>query len=275
MFKGRTIAITRPQDQAEEVCDIIRREGGEPYLIPTIETKRSDDISIVKNFADDLAKGKVDYVIFMSVNGIKYLLESAQILRLRDKLLKYLNDVFKIAVGPKTASKLESYQIRVDLIPEKYSSHGIVESLKQLDISGKIVYLLRTNVATPTLKENLEMMRVIVREIYVYESLIPNDPYIEKNFIHDLIHGKIHAIIFGSSLSVNNLFKMLKRHISVNELRNLLNNKSTIVAIGPLTARTLHELKVKVDVMPSNYLFDGALFALAQYWNKPPINKKF
>ena len=267
MFKGRTIAITRPQDQAEEVCDIIRREGGEPYLIPTIETKRSDDISIVKNFADDLAKGKVDYVIFMSVNGIKYLLESAQILRLRDKLLKYLNDVFKIAVGPKTASKLESYQIRVDLIPEKYSSHGIVESLKQLDISGKIVYLLRTNAATPTLKENLEMMGVIVREIYVYESLIPNNPYIEKKFLHDLIHGKIHAIIFGSSLSVNNLFKMLKRHISVNELRNLLNNKSTIVAIGPLTAKTLHGLKVKVDVMPSKYLFEEALFALAQYWN--------
>lgn len=267
MFKGRTIAITRPRDQAEEVCDIIKREGGEPYLIPTIETKRSDNLSTVKNFVDDLTKGKVDYVIFMSVNGIKHLLESAEILRLKDKLLKYLTKVFIVAVGPKTASKLESCQIHVDLIPEKYSSQGIVESLGRLDISGKIVYLLRTNVATPTLKENLEMMRVIVREIYVYESFIPNDPYVEKRFLHDLIYGKIHAIIFGSSLSVNNLFQMLRRHLSEDKLRNLLNNKSTIVAIGPLTAKTLHELKVKVDVIPKRYLFEEALFALAQYWN--------
>ncbi len=267
MFKGRTIAITRPRDQAEEVCDIIKREGGVPYLIPTIETKRSDNLSVVKHFIDDLTKGKVDYVIFMSVNGIKYLIESAEILGLKDKLLEYLTNVCIVAVGPKTASKLESCQIRVDLIPEKYSSQGIVESLGQLDISGKIIYLLRTNVATPNLKENLEMMKAIVREIYVYESFIPNDPYAVKKFLNDLIYGKIHAIIFGSSLSAHNLFQMLRRHLSEDELINLLNNKSTIVAIGPLTAKTLHELKVKIDIIPKKYLFEEALSALAQYWN--------
>jgi uroporphyrinogen-III synthase len=40
------------------------------------------------------------------------------------------------------------------------------------------------------------------------------------------------------------------------------------VAIGPTTAEALKEMDVKVDVMPEDYLFEKALLALAEYWNR-------
>ena len=36
-LKGRTVALTRPRDQAEETGKLIKQYGGEPYFIPSIE----------------------------------------------------------------------------------------------------------------------------------------------------------------------------------------------------------------------------------------------
>jgi uroporphyrinogen-III synthase len=55
--------------------------------------------------------------------------------------------------------------------------------------------------------------------------------------------------------------------ISMEKLRDLLNSRLTIVAIGPTTAKTLREMGVKVDIVPENYLLEEALIALALYWS--------
>ncbi|MEM3437450.1 MAG: uroporphyrinogen-III synthase [Nitrososphaerales archaeon] len=266
-LKGRTIAITRPRNQAEEVCKMIEDRGGKPYLIPTIEIKMPTDLLPIKNFINDLTKGRIDYVIFMSVNGIKHLINIAEMLGLKDELIKYLTKTVIIAVGPKTAKELENHQIHVNLIPEKYSSEGIIERLQQLDICGKSICIPRTKGATPTLEKSLREMGAKVQEIYVYEVVIPIDSNIKEQFLQDLIYGKIHAIIFSSSSCVKNFFLMFMEKISMEKLRDLLNSKLTIVAIGPTTAKTLIGMGLKVDVMPNKHVFEEALIALACYWN--------
>ena len=59
---------------------------------------------------------------------------------------------------------------------------------------------------------------------------------------------------------------MLTEKASMEQLRKVLAEKVTIVAIGPTTAEALKELNIKVDVIPEDYLFDNALDALADYW---------
>ncbi|MEM3881753.1 MAG: uroporphyrinogen-III synthase, partial [Candidatus Bathyarchaeia archaeon] len=95
---------------------------------------------------------------------------------------------------------------------------------------------------------------------------LPEDKAATARFLQDLVGGKLHAIIFSSSLSAKNLFSMLAPHVSAEKLRNLL-NKLTIVAIGPKTAETLAELGLDVDVMPKTYLLEEALSALAKHWS--------
>ncbi|MCP8307584.1 MAG: uroporphyrinogen-III synthase [archaeon] len=267
MLRGRTIAITRPLDQAKEACKMIEEKGGKPYLIPTVEIKGPSDLSPIKKFIEDLMKGKIDYVIFMSINGVRYLLNAAESLRLRDQLIECLEKTITIAVGPRTAHELKAHQIHVDLVPEKYSSEGIIQSLQQFDISGKLICIPRTRGATPTLEKSLRKMGAKVQEVYVYESLLPIDQNIKERFFQDLISGKIHAIIFSSSLCVKNLFQILMEQISMEKLRDIMNSRLTIVAIGPATAKTLCEMGVKVDIMPDKHLFEEALIALARYWN--------
>ena len=266
-LKGQTVAITRPANQAEETGNLIRTCGGVPYMIPSITIKETCDAESVKHFVSELQSNKIDYILFMSVNGIRYLLSCTQRLGLKAQILECLKRVLVMAVGPKTADELRATNIGVDLVPIDYSSDGIVDCLKRQGVCGKNVWIPRTKGATPNLANSLRTLGAFVHELYVYESLLPHDPDLSQKFLNDLRAGLVDAIIFGSSLSAKNLFEMLEPSISQEQLRNLMNSKLTVVAIGPVTAQTLSEIGLRVDVMPETYLFKEALNALAKHWN--------
>jgi uroporphyrinogen-III synthase len=266
-LKGRTIAVTRPCGQAEETAALIEKMGGKTYYIPTIEIKPPSDLSPIKQFIVELAKGEVDYVIFMSVNGVRYLLSAAEDLGMQNKIRSGLEKTTNMAVGPRTAEELKTSQIHVSIVPARYTSEGILENFQELDVAGKRIRIPRTTAASPTLTKKLKGMGALVQEVYVYESGIPANKGMIEKFFNDLIAMKIHAVVFGSSLCVKNLFQMLSGQVPAKKLRDLLNKRVTVVAIGPVTAETLDKMGVKVDVMPETHLFEDALGALAHYWN--------
>jgi uroporphyrinogen-III synthase len=267
-LKGRVVAITRPLGQAEEAGELIRAKGGVPYYIPAIEIKGLSNPAPVKKFISELCAGQVDYTILMSTNGVKYLFSAAEDLKQTAQLHEGLAESFVIAVGPKTAEAMTQYKVRVDLVPQKYSSEGLLEVLKEKDAKGKKIRIPRTSNATPTLTDTLRQMGADVAEIYVYESGLPVDEKLKTKFYDDLASGRIDALVFGSGLSAKNIFKMLNEKAPMEQLRKVIAEKVTTVAIGPTTAEALKELNVKVDVVPEDYLFDKALDALAEFWAK-------
>jgi uroporphyrinogen-III synthase len=266
-LKGKTVAITRPAGQAEEAGKLIEQKGGIPYYIPAIEIKGLSNPATVKKFIAELCAGQVDYVILMSTNGVKHLFNATEGLKQNRQLHEGLAKAFVIAVGPKTAEAMKEYHMRVDLVPQKYSSEGLLEVLKEKDVKGKKIRIPRTSNATPTLTDTLRVMGADVEEIYVYESGLPVDEALKTKFYDDLTNGRIHALVFGSGLSAKNIFKMLTEKAPMDQLRRIVRDKVTTVAIGPTTAEALKEMDVKVDVVPKDYLFEEALEALALYWN--------
>ncbi len=271
-LKGRVVAITRPVGQAEEAGELIRAKGGVPYYIPAIEIKGLSNPEPMRKFITELSEGTVDYVILMSTNGVKYLFAAADEGKLTKQLHEGLKKSCVIAVGPKTAEAMKEYNVRVDMVPQKYSSEGLLEAFKDTDLKGKKIRIPRTSNATPTLTNQLRGLGANVEEIYVYESGLPVDEELKTKFYTDLVNGRINAVLFGSGLSAKNIFKMLTEKASMEMLRQVIARKVTVVAIGPTTAEALRELNVKVDVIPHDYLFDSALDALGNYWktNAPP-----
>jgi uroporphyrinogen-III synthase len=265
-LKGRVIAITRPSGQTEEAGELIRAKGGGPHHIPAIEIKGLINPKSMKKFIKELTAGTVDYVILMSTNGVKYLFSAADEVKQTKQLQEGLKKACVIAVGPKTAEAIQEYKVRIDMVPEKYSSEGLLEALKGTDLKGKKIRIPRTSNATPTLTNQLRERGADVEEIYVYESGCPVDEELKIKFYTDLINGEIKAILFGSGLSVKNIFKMLTEKAPMSFLRQVITQHVTIIAIGPTTAQALHELQIKVDVIPDDYLFNNALDALGNYW---------
>ncbi len=265
-LRGKTIVVTRPREQAIETVKAIEALGGKAYSFPSIEIARSTDTSIVKPFLAALANKKVDYVILMSVNGVRHLLEIIENLGLTSEFKKNLKNTVMMAVGPITAQELEKNGIRVDLIPEKYTSEGIMQCLQQRKVKDKTIFIPRTSEAPPELTEQLRKMGNQVEEIYVYESRLPSNKRLTEEFVKDLENKRVHAILFTSALGAKNFFEILKQNLSKEELKNLIQEGTTIVVIGPTTAKSITEVGVKVDVMPDKHTLDEALNALINYW---------
>jgi uroporphyrinogen III methyltransferase/synthase len=266
-LKGKVIAITRAEGQAEETASLIERMGGKPYIIPTMEFKMPEDLSQIRDFIEDLQHGKADYTVFMSVNAVRFLLKEAEVLGLTRHLYSGLGKTRIIAVGPRTAEELMRHNIHVDLIPEKYSSNGVAQALVEIGLRGKSVFIPRAKGASPTLREKLESLGARVREIHVYEQQIPINYEKAKAFIEHLTSGRIDAIVFGSSQSVKNFLQLIGTSLNLSALRETL-NRPLIVAIGPETAKTLRDNGLKVDVIPEVYTFQEALAALARHFKQ-------
>lgn len=266
-LKGKVIAITRPKKQAHELAELVSRLGGKPYVVPTVEIKPLRDRQPITMFVNSVLKGRIDYVIFMSVNGITSLINSLEKMGQKDSFLIELNKVMVVAIGPKTERKLKKYGIEANLVPLQHSSEGIVESLRKTGMQKKTVAILRSNIANNYLRRELEKMSVNVLEFPVYESAPPSDDSKVLVFLNDLFKRKIDAITFTSSSTAQNLFKIAGEHALTEKFMNSL-KKTIVTTIGSTTQRSLEELGVKVDVVPKEYTIEAMMKALVHYIQK-------
>jgi len=264
-LKGKTVVITRPEAQARELVRIISRLGGKPYVAPTVEIRPPENRRQVKALIHKIIRGQVDYVIFMSVNGVVGLIEVSEKAGLKTKLLKELNRAKVMTVGPKTKTAIKNYGIRVGLTPLKFSSEGIIEKLRSVNLHGKTVAIPRTREVDPYLREKLEKMGAHVLETSVYESTPPSDESKMLKLLNDLFNGKIDIITFTSSATARNLFKTADKHGLVSRLQSCLRGKVVVTAIGPMTQRTLEDLGAKVDVVPNEYTVEDMVKAIVKF----------
>lgn len=261
---GKVVAVTRPAKQADELAEIISRLGGKPYMVPTLEVKPQSDKIMMKHLLGMVLNGRMDFLVFLSVNGVRRLIEYLGEAGLKDVFLDALDKTMIVAVGPKTRMELEKHGVEVDLTPRRYCSEGIVESLSGMNLKEKTIVIPCSNRSTEYLRRKLGEMGAKVLEIPVYECTLPADRSKVYVFIDDLVTGKIDVVTFTSSSAVMNLFKIAGGYVSVDNLINRL-RKTVVVAIGPVTQRALEKLGVEVNVVPTNYTLEDMMNSLLQH----------
>jgi uroporphyrinogen-III synthase len=248
MIEGKTIAITRSEDDAEEFIQLLSKEKARPITLPTIELVSKGE-KIVQDFLDIIQNYDPDYAIFMSSKAVKLLFEEAKKISLYEKLQLAVANTIVVAVGPKTKLALENEGIRVSYMPNRYSSVGVGEVISRLNAVGKRVVVPRSGASTPFLKNLLEKMGLDVKEIYLYDVCAFNDTTQWNEFRELFSKNNIDGIIFTSASSVQAFFEIMTKDY---DQKTLLNNlkKLKVVSIGPFTADELKKFQVENIVAP-------------------------
>jgi len=106
-----TVLVTRPQGQAEVLCNMLEAAGAHAVHLPLMEIiGRKPDAGALVRLVQDKS---YDWLIFISGNAVQYGAEAVALLA---------GDGVKpacAAIGKATAHKLESMGIAVDLLPEE------------------------------------------------------------------------------------------------------------------------------------------------------------
>ena len=264
MIDGKTIAITRSKDDAEEFIQLVSQENAKPITLPTIELVSKGE-KIVDEFLETVQKENPDYSVFMSSKAVTLLFESAKKISKFSALQLAIANTIVIAVGPKTREALEAENIKVAHMPERHSSVGIGEVFTKMNAVGKKAIIPRSGASTAFLKNLLEKIGIHIIELYLYDVCAFRDTTEWNEFRQLLSENKIDGLIFTSASSVRAFFEIMIGDHKQEELIMLL-EQTKVIAIGPFTADELKKFDVQnitADVHTVKGSVDAALEAFS------------
>ncbi|HJX31491.1 MAG TPA: uroporphyrinogen-III synthase [Thermodesulfobacteriota bacterium] len=257
-LKGKHILITRPADQARDFIEVLKAQGAEPISFPTIRIIPPRGWSKVDKAIENLST--YDTLIFTSVNGVKFFFQR---LNEKGKNMRFFKKLEVVAIGPKTASAIERFHLRVDIIPKKFQAESVIEALEKEGIASKRFLLPRAEKARDVLPKEITKRGGNIDVVTVYRTG-KGEGNIQQ--VKELFRKKlIHVITFTSSSTVKNFVKLLaEKNISK------IIKGAVVASIGPITADTAASLGIRTDIMPKNYTIPGLVKAILAYFSCSP-----
>ena len=253
---GKKIVVTRPEDQAQGLANMLSELGAEVHLFPTIKILPPGSCKE----ADEAIAGlsAYDWVLFTSVNGVRRFFQR---LRNTKKDGRHLSGIQIGVIGPATGDALKEEGLIPDLIPEKYSAEGIVEVLEKLPITGKRFLLPRPVLARDYLPKKITSLGATVDVVEVYRTVPPE--YDDAALRGMFQGGRVDMVTFTSPSTVDNFFDLIKGKSAEGKISG-----ANIACIGPITAQRAVEKGLEVTVMPDTYTIDGLLEAVVKFYKK-------
>ncbi|MGG4497911.1 uroporphyrinogen-III synthase [Brevibacillus reuszeri] len=250
-LSGKRIMVTRAKSQVRELVEKIEHLGGEAYAFPLLKMVPPSDTSKLDKTIRQL--GTYDWIVFTSVNGVRFFLERMKMLGVGlDAITSKL-----AAVGPKTAEVLIAEGLSVEVIPSDYVAEGLLSRLHDQLLPGQRVLLPRADIARKLLPKELAELGMDVTEVDVYHTVI--DAQLAPEAASQIQQGKIDVILFTSSSTVTHFVSALAPFEAPGWL-----DQVRIACIGPITAETARQHGLVVQVVASEYTVDGLLDALIE-----------
>jgi uroporphyrinogen-III synthase len=259
-----SVAILRMKEKKEESLSFAEGLGLTARYASPLELAEEDS-PIFWRFAEELEAGKVKMVVITSPTAVRYMLNLLNKKEKAGLIVRKLNEKGIIGIGPSTAEAAKQQWIKVEAVPEKFTSESIADRLKGKLAQGDKVWIVRSDKPTDVLSKGLESLGAIVEEVGVY-SLQKTEP--DRSLLdiyYWAMRGGIDAIAFTSSRTAEVFIEEGERKYGVREFGKAL-NEMVIAAINDATKRTLDDLGISVDVVPKDGSFEGMMRGIRTYY---------
>jgi len=254
-LKNKTIVLTRTIDQSKESAAIFSELGADVIVFPTLEIVPPNNWDKFDEVI--LSSQKIDFVIFTSAHAVTMFIKRCNDL---DKQVDF-GEIKIVAVGNKTKSVCEENNIKVDIVPKKFSGEGVVEELSKYDLLNKLVFIPRSAIGREGLPKGLEELGAQIITVPIYNVSLPSKESVKQN-IEQLSSSKPDVFIFTSPSTFENFLLIMKINNPVSYFKNY-----DVAAIGPTTKSAIENNKVKVSIMPDEFTIKGLANKMIEFYN--------
>lgn len=244
-----TVLVTRPSEQAADLCRGLEARSVRPLAVPTVAIDRASAADNLDRMIDD-GLGDAAWLVITSANGATALAE-----RLAIGNRRLPQGTRLAAVGPATAGALEDAGLQVDYVPDDYLTVAIAKGLG--DVAGLRVVLARADAATPELREALIAAGADVSEVVAYRTV--EGPPASRDALNVALHKDLAGITFTSSSTVRGLLR-LASPTGRQRVRTI-----PAFCIGPVTADTARRCGFDVEIVASEYTAASLASAIASH----------
>jgi uroporphyrinogen III methyltransferase/synthase len=256
------VLLARAREQAPESVALLEAAGAEAVIVPAIEIHPPSDPGPLRQALADLRAGRYGWVAFTSANGVE---------RAWQELVEAGGDASAFAgarvavVGPATARALEAHGVRVDVVAKEFRGERLADAM--LAAIGEAgggpprVLLAVAAGARAALPGALSAAGCTVDVVVAYETRKP-PAEVGQALARDLEQGRIDAVLFTSSSTVDNMCDLLGARAVA------LLSRTRVAVIGPVTRDSAVQRGLRVDVMPPAYSLPALVAALADSYGQ-------
>jgi uroporphyrinogen-III synthase len=264
-LKGRRVALLEAR-MTSELADLVRRQGGESYSVPSVREIPVESKEVVNAFIDALSQHTLSIVVFLTGVGVSALLREAERSERLPELLAGLRNVTVVCRGPKPFAVLRRNEIPIALsAPEPYTTTDLLAVLDTLTVQGIGIGVLHYGERNEALIETLRNRGASITELCLYEWQLPEDRSALQQLIRDILAGQVDVIAFTSQVQGRHLFMVAQEMGLVSELIEAMQTRMIIASVGPTCTTALRQLGVTPHIEPEHPKMGHLVKALSHY----------
>lgn len=197
---GQAVLVTRPAEQASQLCDLIGKANGEAVLFPTVSIRPSAHAEE----AQAHLRASWDILIFISRNAVNFALKLCPAGQLPPPPPA---GPMIAAVGAATAAALRDAGRPPNLIPSQhFDSEGLLELPEFVNVSSKRILIVRGEGGRPMLGDTLRQRQAEVVYAEVYRRGLPEGDAADQL---PRWHEKLKLLTATSDEVLNNLCRLV------------------------------------------------------------------
>lgn len=239
--------------RAVEMAALIRKQGGDPFVAPSMREVPLAEQPAALAFARSLAAGEVDVLVCLTGVGTRALVEAVEPELPRERLTALLGTTTLVARGPKPVAALRELGLAPAVtVPEPNTWRELLAAIDgAVSVAGKRVVVQEYGVSNPELLGGLRERGAIVTPVAVYRWALPLDLEPLREAIRRVAAGETDVALFTSATQLAHVLQVAgTMHLRDALLTGL--GHAVVGSIGPVCSEALREAGVAVDLEPSH-----------------------
>jgi uroporphyrinogen-III synthase len=254
---GKTILITRRQEQSRELVAELERRGARTLVCPMIGIADPDSWTECDSAIERL--GEYDGIIFTSSNGAEMFFRR---LRERGGNFTRLQAIPVFAVGETTRQTIAEQGVRVEFVPAVYSGDALGQAFVGRDLKGKTYLHPRGNRGREEVEKHLTGAGARVEAVVVYATVEP-DRTSCGDLRRRILSGAIDVVTFASPSALKNFSTLFTGPEFAS-----MPGRPRVVVIGPTTGEAARSMNFPVDAVAPESTSAGLARAVEELFQR-------
>ena len=248
-FQGKRVLALESR-RAAEMELLIRKQGGEPFVAPSMREIPLEQNDEAFAFAERLFAGEFDMVILLTGVGTRQLNRLLATRFPEDAFANALRGLTVAARGPKPVAALREMGVTAAVVAPEPNTWR--ELLKALEGRGeRRIAVQEYGRPSAELLDGLRARGAEVAQVRVYQWDLPEDAGPLREAARRMAAGEFDAVLFTTAIQMVHLARVA-RELGIEEAMLAHLRRCQVASIGPTTTEALEEFGITPMMEPSH-----------------------
>jgi uroporphyrinogen-III synthase len=248
-FDGLRV-VSLESRRAVEIEKLIRSQGGEPFVAPSMRETPIDDNPAAFAFAERLFGGEFDMMILLTGVGTRLLNQTLETRYPAGAFAGALSGITTVVRGPKPLAVLREWKLVPTITVREPNTWREVLAAIEGRPERRIAVQEYGRPATE-LTDALRGRGAEVTSVAVYRWALPLDCGPLREAARRIAAGEADVLLLTTSSQIPHLLHIAAEQGDEDAIRTAL-DRMVIASVGPTTSETLAEFGLRADLEPSH-----------------------